>query len=231
MGSWHERLPGAETPRAPPVRGAARCGTERHRGPRRGLRRLPGDAEPPGRRRSGPSPPHLQSALSESVLAEAAAEAETFLDQLRQRVVTPGPDGRPRPVSGPAETDERPEVAGYEILGEARPRGRRGRLPRPPPALNRLVALKMILAGPHLSPEARQRFRRRGPGHRPAAAPEHRAGLRRRRARGLPLPLPRAGRGREPGGSARRRAAAVRRGGADRRDAGEGRRLRPSARA
>ncbi len=73
--------------------------------------------------------------------------------------MTPGPDGRPRPVSGPAEADERPDVAGYEILGELG-RGAVGVVYRARHRdLDRPVALKMILAGPHLSAEVRQRFR------------------------------------------------------------------------
>ena len=55
---------------------------------------------------------------------------------------------------------------------------RRGRL-----RLNRVVALKMILAGGHAGQAELAALPRRGGGGRPAAAPEHRADLRGRRAR------------------------------------------------
>ena len=50
-------------------------------------------------------------------------------------------------------------------------------------ALNRVVALKMILAGGHAGADGAGPLPHRGRGGRPAAAPQHRAGLRGRRAR------------------------------------------------
>ena len=49
--------------------------------------------------------------------------------------------------------------------------------------LNRPVALKMLLAGAYAGPAERARFRARGGGGGGPAAPQHRAGLRRRRPR------------------------------------------------
>ena len=107
----------------------------------------------------GPTPPDLLAALSEAPPAEAIAEAEVFLDRLKRKALTPFPGGSQGPVSGPGEAGEPPEVAGYEIMGELG-RGAVGIVYRARHReLNRPVALKMILAGPHLLPEARQRFR------------------------------------------------------------------------
>ena len=66
--------------------------------------------------------------------------------------------------------------------GRAGPRRHGRRLQGPPARLNRLVALKMILAGGHAGPSAVARFRAR-PRPSPAPAPEHRPDLRDRRGR------------------------------------------------
>ncbi|MGP0066930.1 MAG: protein kinase domain-containing protein, partial [Isosphaeraceae bacterium] len=107
----------------------------------------------------GPTPAVLQSALSQPTAPEATGEADAFLEVLKQRVVSASSDGRPGSQLGQSENAGLPAVAGYEILGELG-RGAVGVVYRARHhELNRLVALKMILAGPRLSPEARQRFR------------------------------------------------------------------------
>jgi serine/threonine-protein kinase len=109
----------------------------------------------------GPAPAHLPSALSEAPPQEAIDEAEAFLHQLKQRVLRSGSDGgqTARPGEGESAVAEPPDVAGYEIQAELG-RGAVGVVYRARHReLNRPVALKVIMAGPHLSLEARQRFR------------------------------------------------------------------------
>ena len=103
----------------------------------------------------GPAASHLRSALAEPTVPEPVREEEAFLERLKRRVMTGGSDGRP----GGHESAELPEVVGYEILGEMG-RGAVGVVYRARHReLDRPVALKMIMARPHLSPEARRRFR------------------------------------------------------------------------
>ncbi len=94
----------------------------------------------------GPTPQHLRSALLDATVHDSAVEADLFFGRLKCET---GIGNEPRP-----------DVEGYEILEEIG-RGGVGVVYRARHlALNRLVALKMILAGPHLSPEGRERFRR-----------------------------------------------------------------------
>ena len=90
-------------------------------------------------------------------------------------------------------------------------------------SLNRLVALKMILAGGHAGAERAGPLPHRGRGGRPAAAPEHRPDLRGRRARRPAVLRPGVRRRRQPGRQARRHAACPpREAAAAGRDAGPG---------
>jgi len=88
-----------------------------------------------------------------------AAEFDSFLRRSRLEARIEGVHAR-RAATDVTTTDESlPHVAGYEILGEIG-RGAVGIVYRARHLeLNRLVAIKMILAGPLSSPKAQQRFR------------------------------------------------------------------------
>jgi tetratricopeptide (TPR) repeat protein len=111
---------------------------------------------------AGPKPAHLAAALADPGSPDSSGEAEALIQELRKRVSSPGLDGRHQSPAGLSESVALPEVEGYEILGELG-RGAVGVVYRERDrALNRLVALKMIQTGPHLSPKARRRFKVEG---------------------------------------------------------------------
>jgi WD40 repeat protein/serine/threonine protein kinase len=105
-----------------------------------------------------PSRAGLAPAQNQSAGGHESVRAEAFFARLKLIKPTTSLDGGKQ--AGPAEDQigEPFRVDGYEILGELG-RGAAGVVYRARHyKLNRLVALKVIVAGPQLSPEARRRF-------------------------------------------------------------------------
>ena len=180
-------MPGPWTTNRPPFSGCRSPGTQPPRGaqswlPNRGCTTARRDLCTPGvlRRRSAP--------LAPSCCPRSAAAGGRCAPSRHSSMRCFPRRGRPR--SG--RRYPRSLACGHRVAadpglrggGPPRPR-RHGRgLQGPAPPLNRLVALKMVLAGALRRAARAGAVPARGRGGRRPAAPEHRAGLRRRRARG-----------------------------------------------
>ena len=104
-------------------------------------------------------PSRLLSALPDAPQPELTAEEEVVLHRLAETTSSGQAYERVIRPPGPLEPHAPPEVEGYEILEELG-RGAMGVVYRARHReLNRLVALKMLLAAPYLAADTRQRFR------------------------------------------------------------------------
>jgi eukaryotic-like serine/threonine-protein kinase len=100
----------------------------------------------------------LRSTVADAASALGGEEFDAFLSRVRRELAVPGDGGRLGPIPPSSKDADLPVIDGYTILGELG-RGGMGVVYKALHLrLNRLVALKMILAGPQLAPTARERF-------------------------------------------------------------------------
>ena len=142
-------------------------------------------------------------------------QALEALEALRQGLDT-HPSGDGATTTAPAERaagddGSAPVVPGYEVRGVLGQGGMGVVYQARQVKAKRLVALKMIPAGPHAAADQLARFQAEAEAAA-LAAPQHRAGLRGRRARRPALLLPGVRRGRQPGQEAGAHAPAAARG-------------------